>query len=280
MGLILGLQLVSVESTRWTMSALVQAGAALIGIFYVALGLIWNQANQESERLMNLVQEYMIKISPSQGTTIKSFILVLAQAVGNDNTQKPEVKDILRDCCIRLVTLIGASLKYLNEWTTRTLREEIRDSLGIDFTFDEEERIADGAYRISIDTTAFFKYLERIEADIDSLKHSIVIKQISDILKISQSDFYTNVLHQARRHDRVYVSLWKLRFINSFTGKRIAIISTLWLTCLTLGLFTLFALDKIPLNTLPYIASLPLAIGIIAIGTTLTFGLQAVSTKD
>ncbi len=280
LGLILGFQLVSLESTRWTMSALVQAGAALMGIFYVALGLLWNQANQESDRLLNLIPEYMIKICPSQGTTIKSFILVLAQGVGNIDTQKQEVKEILRNCCVRLLALSGAALKYLNEVTTGNLRKEIGDSLGIDLTDEEEERIEHANFRISIDATAFFRYLEGLETDIGSLKRLGAFKLWSDVLKINQCVFYTQVLHKARRYDRVYVSLWKLRFINYFKGKGIVIISTLWLACLALGLFTLFALDKIPINLLPYIASLPLAIGVIAIGTTLTFGFRAMSVKE
>lgn len=150
---------------------------------------------------------------------------------------------------------------------------------GITCTREEDSRIQSDRIRIVIDAMAFFKYLEGLETDLDS---AIRLKAFepSAGYKIKKSEFYTNVLHKARRQDRVYVSLWKLRFINYFKGKGIVIISALWLTCLVFGLFTLFALDKIPIDILPYIASLPLAIGVIAIGTTLSLGFRAMSVKE
>lgn len=277
--IVLGFQLVSVESARWTLSALVQAGAALMGIFYVALGLLWNQANQETDRLLNLVPEYMRQISPSQTTNVHSFIDFLGQLSGLTDTQDHSVKMVLRECCIRLLALRGVALRYLNETTTISLRKDIRDSLGIDLNDEEEERIERDEFRISVDTAAFFSYLGRLEQNVDSLRR-VGVLQWGDFVKMRNSGFYAKILHKARTFDRVYVSLWKLRFINNFKGKGIVIISALWLTCLTLGLLTSFALDRIPTNLLPYVSSVPLVIGVIAIGTTLSFGFRAMSVKE
>lgn len=277
--LALNFSLVSIESARWTMSALVQAGAALMGIFYVALGLLWAQANQETERLLALVPEYMRQISPSQTTNVHSFIDLLSQLSGLADTQDHSVKIILRECCIRLLALRGVALRYLNEITTRSLRKHIRDNLGIDLNDEEEKRIERDEFRISVDTAAFFSYLGRLEQNVDSLRRAGVL-QWGDFVKMRNSGFYAKILHKARAFDRVYVSLWKLRFINYFKGRGIIIISVLWLTCLTLGLLTLFTLDRIPTRLLPYISSVPLAIGVIAIGTTLSFGFRAMSVKE
>lgn len=277
--IVLGFQLVSVESARWTLSALVQAGAALMGIFYVALGLLWNQANQETDRLLNLVPEYMRQISPCHTTDVHSFIDFLGQLSGLTDTQDHSVKMVLRECGIRLLVLEEVALRYLNETTTRSLRKDIRDSLGIDLNDEEEKRIERDKFRISVDTAAFFSYLGGLEQNVDSLRR-VGVLQWGDFLKMRDSSFYTEILHKARTFDRVYVSLWKLRFINNFKGKGIVIISALWLTCLTLGLLTSFALDKIPTNLLPYVSSVPLAIGVIAIGTTLSFGFRAMSVKE
>lgn len=271
--------LVSIESARWTMSALVQAGAALMGIFYVALGLLWTQANQETERLQELVPEYMRQISPSQTTNVHSFVDFLGQLSGLADTQDYSVKMILRECCIRLLALRGVALRYLNETTTRSLRKDIRDSLGIDLKDEEEKRIERDEFRIGVDTSAFFSYLGRLEQNVDSLRR-VGVLQWSDFEKMRNSGFYAKILHKARTFDRVYVSLWKLRFINYFKGRGIVIISALWLTCLTLGLLTLFTLDGIPHKLVPYISSVPLAIGVIAVGTTLSFGFRAMRAKE
>ena len=130
-----------------------------------------------------------------------------------------------------------------------------------------------------MDTAAFFSYLSRLEQNVDALRIKGVIEW-GDSLKMRNGGLYAKILHKARTFDRVYVSLWKLRFINEFKGKGIIIISTLWLTCLTLGLLTLFTLDRIPIRLLPYVSSLPLAIGVIAMGTTLSFGFSALSCKE
>ncbi len=278
-----GFQLVSIESARWTLSALIQAGAALIGIFYVALGLLWTQANQEAERLRILRGDYMDEISPSRGTNLGSFISLLVESARTVKTQNQEARNKLRDCFIRLIALSDVEIQYQNvsaiESPTVSFRKMIGLHTGIIFTKEEDSRIQSDRIRISIDTMAFFRYLESLESDVDSAIRLNAF-EMSAGYKIRKSEFYTNVLHKARRQDRIYISLWKLRFINYFKGKGIVIISALWLTCLVLGLFTLFALDKIPINILPYIASLPLAIGVIAIGTTLAFGFQAMSVKE
>jgi|GEM_PF-6260231 len=271
-------QLVGIESARWALSALVQAGAALVGIFYVAMGILWNQANQETERLLSLIPSYMERLSPS-GANVRSFINLLAQSVGSITTQEQKVQEALRTCCIRLLALSSAALRYLNETTTGNLRQFIGDSLGIDFTDEEEKRIERDNFRISLDATAFFSYLARLEECIDTVKRFGVL-DIRHFQEINSSRFYHNVLHRARRLDRAYVSLWKLRFIDYFRGKGIMIISALWLICLTTGLMTLFALDGIPADILPYIASIPLAIGVIAMGFTLSLGFRAMSSKD
>ena len=275
----LDFRLVSIESARWTLSALVQAGAALMGIFYVAMGLLWTQANQETERLLELVPDYMRQISPLQTQNVLSFINFLSQLSGLADTQDHSVKMLLRECCIRLLVLRGVSLRYLNETTPSSPRKDIRDKLGIDLNDEEEKRIERDEFRITVDTAAFFSYLGRLEQTVDALRIKGVF-QWGDFVKMRNSGFYTRILHKARTFDRVYVSLWKLRFINEFKGKGIIIISALWLTCLTLGLLTLFTLDRIPTSLFPYISSVPLALGVIAIGTTLSFGFRAMSVKE
>ena len=278
LGLILGFQLVSVESTRWTMSALVQAGAALIGIFYVALGLLWNQANQEKEKLIKVLPAYMEKISPSQGTTLKSFIQILAKSIGDIGSQERTIQWRIKECCLLLVALSESALSFLKESTTRSLQEDIKDTIGIEFSDLEEEQITKESLRIRLNDISFFSTLNGVYWYVDNIIRAAKINW-TDMLAIENSVFYKDVLLRASRIDRASDSLWKLSFINYFKGKGIVIISTLWLTCLALGLFTLFALDKIPINLLPYLASLPLAIGVIAIGTTLTFGFRAMSGK-
>ena len=214
----------------------------------------WSLFAQEAERLITMQTDYMDKISRSRGTTLRSFISLLVESIRTINTKNQEAHNKLRDCFMRLITLSEAAFKYQNEIPTVSFRKEIGLGSGINFTEEENSRIQIDIFRISIDAMAFFEYLRRLESDVDSAIRLNIFEMAAGY-KIKKSDFYTNVLHKARRQDRVYVSLWKLRFINYFKGKGIIIISALWLTCLVLGLFTLFALDKIPINVLPYLAS-------------------------
>lgn len=223
--------------------------------------------------------DYMAELSLSRGTTLRSFISLLVESIRTVNTQNKEAHNRLIDCFIRLIALSEAAFRYQNEIPTISFRKQIGLGSGLNFTEKENSRIQMDILRISIDAVAFFEYLRSLNSDVDSAIRLNTF-EMNTGYKIRKSDFYTNFLHKARTQDRVYVSLWKLRFVIYFKGKGIVIISALWLTCLVLGLFTLFALDKIPINILPHIASLSLVIGVIAIGTTLAFGFRAMSAKE
>ena len=52
----------SEESARWTLSAIVQAAAAIIGTTFVALTFIWREAQQAGERLRLLRSTYLARL--------------------------------------------------------------------------------------------------------------------------------------------------------------------------------------------------------------------------
>jgi len=277
LGLVLGFNLAGLESVRWTLSALVQAGAAIMGIFFVALGLLWNQANQENERLRDLIPNYMNIISPSVTHHTKDFIDIIGISAGligiaGDSAErfKKENKKTFAECIFSLITLSKAALTYFNKQATEKLEN---DGLVYDINFSDEEkrRMNNQANRLSDNAVEFFDYLYHLETQINVLKH--YARQ-----EVDNSAFYSEILHKARKRDRAYESLWQLRFVNYFRRKGIIIISAMWLTCISIGLMILFAVDKIAGNLLPYLASVPLAIGVAAIGVTLSLGFRAMYT--
>ncbi len=277
LGLVLGFNLVGLESVRWTLSALVQAGAAIMGIFFVALGLLWNQANQENERLRGLVPYYMTSISPSQTKHTKEFIDLLETSVGSvvltgDRAKriKETNKKTFTKCCFSLITLSKTALMYLNEQATENL-EDYGSVYDINFSDEEKHRMNNQANQLSDNAVEFFDYLYNLETQINALIYDA--RQ-----EVNNSIFYSQILHKARKRDRAYESLRQLRFVNYFRRKGIIIISAMWLTCISIGLMILFAVDKIAGNLLPYLASVPLAIGVAAIGVTLSLGFRAMYT--
>ena len=80
--------------------------------------------------------------------------------------------------------------------------------------------------------------------------------------------------------DRVGTSLQRIQLFRYFGGKGLKAISLMWLICLTSGLLMLVALDRIPENSVPYLVSIPIAIGVMALWTTLSLGLRAMRSRE
>jgi len=91
---------------------------------------------------------------------------------------------------------------------------------------------------------------------------------------------FAESIRQAQREDRVGTSLQRIQFFRYFGGKGLKVISLMWLICLTFGLLMLVSLDRIPENSLAYLVSIPIAIGVLAVGTTLSLGLRAMRSRE
>lgn len=52
-----------VDSARWTLSAMVQATAAIFGITFVGLVFLWTEAERSLDRLLSLRREYVARLS-------------------------------------------------------------------------------------------------------------------------------------------------------------------------------------------------------------------------
>jgi hypothetical protein len=274
LGLILRFDLIGLESARWTLSALVQAGAALIGIFFVALGLLWTQANREEEKLKGFMPKYMERISPSKTPVLDSLQGVLRESARATTIEASEnKKKSLRDCFLGLVILRHASSLYYSE------DAEIEDSLtyatdlGLTVTEQQKGILNAKADLLRLDATKFFTYLFQFDNELSLLRRDL--KPVQHTMQP-----FANVMTEARKVDQLGVSLYKLRFFGYFSRKGLIAVSSMWLLCLVIGLLMLVALDRIPDSMLPYFVSVPIGIGVMAIGTTLSLGLRAMRSTD
>ncbi len=272
LGVVFGFQLIGLESARSALSALVQAGGALLGIFFVALGLLWSQANQEEERLQQLQPSYMDVLSP-QSTALLSARQTLVNAANDTAFQSsPDRMDSLRDCYWRLAVLSYASILYHGG----TVLPDNLLPQATDFSFnvtDETERtLRTTAFALSVDETRFFRYL------LDFGNRLLVLRR--HLKLVGEQELFADSIHRAQREDRVGKSLQRIQFFRYFGGNGMKVISVMWLICLASGLLILVALDKIPENSLASLVSIPIAIGVIALGTTLSLGLRAMRSRE
>ena len=97
---------------------------------------------------------------------------------------------------------------------------------------------------------------------------------------VGEQELFAESMHRAQREERVGMSLQRIQFFRYFGGKSLKAISLMWLICLTSGLLMLVALDRIPENSVPYLVSIPIAIGVMALGTTLSLGLRAMRSRE
>jgi len=273
LGLILGFGLIGLESARWTLSALVQAGAALIGILFVALGLLWSQANQEREKLRGLMEEYMQLFTPNTVAVI-DLHRTLSEAYRSALSQSSnKVKIQLLDVFRRLMALVYTASRYLDVKVPSEKLFVGSPLEGLSTAAEMEEQFGVDAILLYADEFRFFRYLLRFDDQLSSLAYDLKLKD-------KGSPDLAEALRRARRVDRVGVSLYRLRFFQAFTGRGLKVISCMWLFCLATGILILVSIDRIPRNLLSGLVALPIAIGIIAVGITLSLGLRAIRSSD
>ena len=285
LGLVLHFELIGLESARWTLSALVQAGAALIGIFFVALSLLWHQATQEREKLKGLMDNYILTFG-SNTAAVADFISTLSEVVKGDVFKSTgSVREKVADCFTRIVVLQYAASMYagkegsleklieqvpVEELIERVPVQELRLSKwDIEFT---KWRIKGTASDISRDEVLFFEYLLGFDG---------ILSLLARELKLANKGSFhlSEALHRARSVDQVGMSSYKVRFFKAFSGAVLKAVSLMWLLSLITGLFVLVSLDSIPASLLTPFVLTPISIGVIAIGTTLSLGFSAMRSE-
>lgn len=270
--LVLVFQLIGLESARWTLSALVQAGAALLGIFFVALSLLWHQATQEHQKLKGLMDDY-IKTFGLNTAAVGDLLRTLSEISKGDVFQSAkDLREKVTDCFSRIVVLQHADSLYSGR--AESLERLISQAPieGLVLSEEAKKEIRRTALAISIDEVRFFKYLLDFDNKLSSLARE---------LKLPDKGSYhlSEALHRARRVDQVGVSLYRIRFFKDLSGAGLKVVSFMWLLCLTIGLLVLVSLDSIPASLLPILVLTPIAIGVIAIGTTLSLGFRAMRSE-
>jgi hypothetical protein len=272
LGGVLGFQLIELESARWALSALVQGGGALLGIFFVALGLLWGQANREEERLKELQPSYMDVLAP-QSKALLAVRQALINAANDSAFQSSEERmNSLRDCYWRLAALSYASVLYRGG--TLLPDELLPHASDFDLSVDDEteRRLRTTAFELSFDESGFFRYLLDLGNRLSLLRRYLSLA--------GEQELFADSMRRAQREDRVGISLQRIQFFRYFGGNSLKAISVMWLICLTFGLLMLVALDRIPEHSLPYLVSIPIAIGVMAIGITLSLGLRALRSRE
>lgn len=288
--LVLGFRLIEPESARWTLSALVQAGAALIGIFFIALSLLWNQATRDREKLIGLLEGYMrifwvtksrdTKFGTIETETVKELRTNMSGMCIKDVTspvlnQVADIRPLIGDCCWSLLALECASSLYRPGGLPL---DELIDNMevamwNLKIKPEQRDKISRIAHKLFLSEIAFFNYLLDFHNKVSNLERKAKLDS-----KISA--FFTEHMFRARRVDRVGMSLYRLRFFGSFVGNGLKIVSLMWLLCLTIGLLLLVSLDRIPNHILPFLTSATVAIGIVALGMTLSLVFRAVRSSD
>lgn len=271
--LVLGFRLIEPESARWTLSALVQAGAALIGIFFVALSLLWNQATREREKLRGLMEFYMGEFWEEAQADMEIRRTLSELSKDRSDRSSKDIREKVVDCSQRLVVLEYARTLYSTGGLTLDQLLIRAHTYGLLIDEGLKDKLNHKAIQLSLSEIAFFKYL----LDFDD-KLSVLASELK--LESKGSPFLSQALWRARRVDTVGVSLSRIYFFNSFVGNGLKVVSLMWLLCLTIGLFLLVSLDRIPNHILPCLTSATVAIGVVALGTTLSLGFRAMRSSD
>jgi hypothetical protein len=182
LGLVLRFELAGLESARWTLSALVQAGAALIGILFVALGLLWNQANQEQEKLKGLVGGYMPAFAPNT-TAVIDLHRTLSEAYeaafsdSSDFSQYYEraKMQLLKDTFDSLFVLIYVASHYLD--MKAPSKKLFAGSPVQAFSTEEmEKHYSSKAVPLCADQFRFFTHLMQFDEQLSSLASHLKLK--------------------------------------------------------------------------------------------------------
>lgn len=270
-GLIFRFQLIDVESARWTLSALVQAGAALIGIFFVALSLLWNRAIQERERLRNLMLDY-ISAFASNTCAVSDLDNTLSRVTKEDTFKSSkDIIEMVRDCWSRLIVLQLAESYFSGKDTYR--QEILKRLVSIGFSDKMQKEIYIRSHTIGYDEMRFFQYLLEFDERLTLLASKLSLDD-------KGSYHLSETLHRARKHDQVGASLYRIRIFTVFSGKRLKVTLSTWLLCIIIGILTLVSIDRIPVNLLPYFTCLTIAIGVVAVGITMSLGFQVMRSND
>lgn len=278
LGLIQRFELIGFESARWTLSALVQAGAALIGILFVALGLLWNQANQEREKLRGLMKGYLLSFTPNtvavidlHHTLCEAYRTAISDSSDFSQYYERAKMQLLKDTFDSLMVLVYTAAHYLD---VKVPSKEFFIGSHVEaFPTEEMEKYySSDAVLLCANEFRFFAHLMQFDDKLSLL---------ADYLKLKNkgSPDLAEVLHTARSVDRVGASLYRLRFFQAFTGRGLKVISCMWLLCIATGALILLSIDRIPPNLLPGLVATPVAIGIIAVGITLSLGLRAIRSE-
>jgi hypothetical protein len=143
---------------------------------------------------------------------------------------------------------------------------------GLRVTDETERTLRTTAFALSFDETRFFRYLLDFGNRLSVLRRHL---RLAD-----EPELFAEEMRRAQREERVGMSLQRIQFFRYFGGKGLKAISVMWLICLTSGLLMLVALDRIPEDSVPYLVSIPIAIGVMALGTTLSLGLRAMRSRE
>ena len=143
---------------------------------------------------------------------------------------------------------------------------------GLSLNDETDSRLRSTAFELSSDETGFFRYL------LDFGNRLLLLRR--HLKLVGEEELFADSMRRAQREDRVGISLQRIQFFSYFGGKSLKVISVMWLICLTFGLLMLVALDRIPEHSLPYLVSIPIAIGVIAVGITLSLGLRALRSRE
>jgi hypothetical protein len=275
LGLIQRFELIGFESARWTLSALVQAGAALIGILFVALGLLWNQANQEREKLRGLMEGYVGSFAPNtvavidlHRTLCEAYRTTISDTSDFSQYYERAKMQLLKDTIENLIVLVYTAAHYLD--VKVPLKEFLIGSHLEAFPTEEMEKYySSNAVKLCTNEFRFFAHLMQFDDKLSLLADYAKLKN-------KGSPDMAEVLRRARSVDRVGDSIYRLRFFQAFTGRGLKAISCMWLLCIAIGILILLSIDRIPPNLLSGLAAIPIAVGIIAVGITLSLGLRAI----
>lgn len=270
--LVLGFQLIELGSARWALGVLIESGATLAGILFVALGLLWTQTNQVREKLMGLLSLYVNIFHPTSeaSNAIKNMFVNSVQ----DNAFKsnPYKMYILRECCWRFAVLRHASALYNGFYRSAREVSEEAVELGIAVHKYTEDQIGGIASALSTDASLFFKYLIELDISISSIRSDLESKD-ADYGGLKYVD---EMMYKAIHIDEVGASMSKINFFKKLSGGNLKAISFMWLLCISVGLLMLAALDNIS----PSLIMIPMVLGIAAIGVTLSVILQSFSSIE
>jgi len=272
-------QPLSYETARWTLSALVQSAAAIVAVLFAVLALLWNQSNQEQEKIRAVQPKYS-KLLLKTSTQVGEIHKVLLEISKNEKVRGNAINCLVSLIHIqRLSSFLNSREMPIPDELISSDKHQYDDNTVKEVLNRVADEIASMKPKAFPDEFDFYQRLQQFEYHL--MKVCVVAQELNvNKRQVQFAEAFLSSLSRAFTEDRVDIGISRIRFFKSFTGKPLSLIVSLWLLCIISGIFILLSLSGLQDYVLLPLTLLPISLGVIALGITLNIALNSIKISD